>query len=84
MAHITTTYKPELAELIGSRTEEYEASTIKEVLKQMKERHGKEVYKDAKARLITINEKSIQALGYLKAPLKDGDVVGFYPLAAGG
>jgi molybdopterin converting factor small subunit len=84
MAHVTTTYKHALAESIGARTEAYEASTVKELLKQMEARHGKAVSKTASTLLITVNGLSIQSKQHYRTRLKEGDVVGFFPLAAGG
>lgn len=84
MAHITATYKSDLAERIGVRTESYDAGTVKEVVEQIKARHGKDAYKHAKSLLITVNGLSIQKKRYFSTPLAEGDVVGFYSLAAGG
>jgi MoaD family protein len=84
MAHVTVTYKSEMIERIGAREEEYDASTVKDVLTQIKARHGKEVAKTAKTLLITVNGLSIQKKQHYATRLADGDTVGFYPLAAGG
>lgn len=84
MAHISTTYKPELSKLVGASSEEYDADTVKDVLKHIKARHGKEAYKLAKSLLITVNGLSIQTEHYFATRLSEGDVVGFFPLAAGG
>ena len=84
MAQVTTTYKAELAEHIGVSSEEYDAQNIKGLLKEIKARHGKDVYKKAKTMLITINQLSIQNEHHYAARLADGDIVGFFPLAAGG
>ncbi len=84
MAQITTTYKHILAERLGTKSEHYEADTVKDVLRQIKELHGKELYKLAKAMLITVNGLSIQMEHRYKTRLNNGDVVGFFPLAAGG
>ena len=84
MANVTVTYKSDLAERIGSRTEAYDAATIKDLLGQIKTRHGVDVYKIAKSMLITINALSIQKQHHFATRLSEGDVVGFFPLAAGG
>lgn len=84
MAVVTATYKSELAELIGTDAERYDASTVADVLKQLKARHGKLAYKVAKTWLITVNSLSIQAKHHYSTRLKEGDIVGFFPLAAGG
>lgn len=84
MARITTTYKADVATLTGVSSERYEADTVKDVLKQIKSRHGKEAYKAAKAMLITVNGLSIQMEHHFSTRLENGDTVGFFPLAAGG
>ncbi len=84
MVRITTTYKARLAESIGVGTEQYDANTVKDVLRQMEARHGKEVAKAAKAMLITVNSRSIQNKKHYSTRLQEGDIVGFFPLAAGG
>lgn len=85
MAEITATYKSDLATLIGVSTEIYDAKTVKDLLNQMKARHGKEAYKLAKTLLITVNSLSIQLdHKHYATRLDEGDVVGFFPLAAGG
>lgn len=84
MAEVTVTYRSDLAEHIGTSLEHYEASTVKDVLKHIEKRHGKQSYKAAKAMLITVNGLSIQTKHYYATKLASGDTVGFYPLAAGG
>lgn len=84
MAKISTLYKAELATLAGTPSEEYDASTVKDLIKKIQEKHGKETAKVAKTLIITVNGISIQNKKYFATPLADGDVVGFYPLAAGG
>lgn len=84
MAYVTTTYRSDLAELIGLTSEEYNAATIKDLLHQMKERHGKDAVKLAKTLLITVNSLSIQTKHHYSTRLAEGDIVGFFPLAAGG
>lgn len=84
MAEVTVTYKSDLAELVGTSLEHYDAKTIKDVLHQIKARHGKEAYKLAKTLLITVNGLSIQMKHHFSTRLDEGDTVGFFPLAAGG
>lgn len=84
MAQITATYKQELSERMGAKSEQYEADTVRDVLRQIRERHGKESYKAAKSMLITVNGLSISKEHHYSTRLADGDVVGFFPLAAGG
>jgi molybdopterin converting factor small subunit len=84
MAQITTTYKSELADRIGVKSETFEATVVKDVLNQIKTKHGKDTYKLAKTMLITVNSLSIQKDSRFATRLKEGDVVGFFPLAAGG
>lgn len=84
MAQVTVTYKALLAELVEAKSERYDATTVKDLLKQIKDRHGSDAYKVAKAMLITVNGLSIQMKHHFSTSLNDGDVVGFFPLAAGG
>ncbi|MDR2035466.1 MAG: MoaD/ThiS family protein [Coriobacteriales bacterium] len=84
MAQITATYKADLAEGIGAKSEGFDAATVGDVLGQIKARHGKDTCKLARTMLITLNGLSIQKERRFATRLKDGDVVGFFPLAAGG
>lgn len=84
MARITTSYTSGLVPLTGTNAERYEAATIKDLLGQIKARHGKEAYKKARTMLITINKLSIQKEQHFSTRLTDGDEVGFFTLAAGG
>ena len=84
MAKISTLYKAELVALTGTTSEEYDADTVKDLIKRIREYHGKDAAKLAKSLIITVNGISIQNKKYYATPLADGDVVGFYPLAAGG
>lgn len=85
MAQITVVYKsPDLARSVAATEEQFDASTVREVLKQIRERHGKDAYKLAKSKLITINGLSIQTKHYYATHLAEGDLLGFFSLAAGG
>ena len=84
MAQITVMYRSGLADNIGVRKEQLEASTISELLRIIKLVHGKTACKQAKSMLIVVNSVSISHQKLFATKLNDGDEVKFLPLAAGG
>jgi molybdopterin synthase sulfur carrier subunit len=84
MAQVTVTYRGKLAEETGKRSEEIEAQTVRQVLRQVKTNYGKEAHRIAKMELIAVNGVGILQKRVFATTLSDGDVVSFYPLAAGG
>ncbi len=81
---ITVKYRGDLYLKIKKRQEEFKAAKVWDLLQQIKAAYGKEIYKEAKRMLITVNNESILLHKGYKTILKDGDVVTFFPIAAGG
>ena len=84
MNEVKVKYRGRLAALAGSQEETVAASNVEEILKALRERHGREAEKEGRSMLITLNGESILLLKRYKTALKEGDVVSFYPLCAGG
>jgi molybdopterin converting factor small subunit len=77
-------YRGHLAALTGVSEEAFEAGNVEGILKSIRQRHGREAEKAARAMLIALNGESILLLKGFKTVLKDGDVINFFPLCAGG
>jgi MoaD family protein len=77
-------YRSQLAELTGIAEERLEAATVKDILKSIGERFGREAEKKAKTMLIVVNSESILQLRHFKSALRDGDEVSFLPICGGG
>ena len=73
-----------LAELAGTSLEEMEATTVKDILRNIKVRCGAEAEKSAKSMLIAVNGESILHLRRYKTALQAGDEVAFLPICGGG
>ena len=84
MNKILIKYRGHLSSLTGMEEEKLEAVDVKSVLKSIRQRHGREAEKTAKAMLIALNGESILLLKRYNTVLKDGDVISFFPLCAGG
>ncbi len=82
MIHVT--YRAGLADLTGCTSEQFEASSVKEVLACIKRVHGKKAYQEAKRLLITVDQKSITLLDNLRTRLPDGCTVDFLTISGGG
>ena len=90
MNTIRVKYRARLAALAGVAEETLEsgpqgpAANVEDVLRFIRERHGREAEKEARTMLIALNGESILLLKRYKTALKEGDVVSFFPLCAGG
>ena len=84
MSKVTVKYRGRLASFTGLPEESFDAANVEAVLKLLRERHGREAEKEGRTMLITINGESILLLKRYKTVLKDGDVLSFFPLCAGG
>ena len=84
MSKVTVKYRGRLASFTGLPEEAFDAADVEAVLKLLRELHGREAEKEGRTMLITINGESILLLKRYKTVLKDGDVVSFFPLCAGG
>ena len=84
MCKVQVKYRGHLASLTGSAEETLEARDVEGVLRSLREHHGRKAEKAARAMLITVNGESILLLRRYKTVLKEGDVVSFFPLCAGG
>jgi molybdopterin converting factor small subunit len=84
MALVTVTYRAKLEELVGRRSEEFDAEDITDLLRLINNAHGAAAYREAKAMIIAINGVSILKKQVFKTRLATGDKVNFFSLAAGG
>ena len=84
MNEIRVKYRGQLAALTGVPEETFEAEDVEGVLRILGKRHGRGAERTARSMLIALNGESILLLRRYKTPLKDGDVLGFFPLCAGG
>jgi len=84
MAKITVKYRGHLSALAGTPEDTFESADVESALRAIRLRRGREAEKNARAMLITLNGKSILLLKRYKTALKDGDVVSFFPICAGG
>jgi len=81
---ITIKYYATLAAMAGKKTEELEASNVRDVLRHIKTVYGSAAYKEARRMLITVNNESILLKKVFATSLKDGDELAFFPILAGG
>jgi molybdopterin converting factor small subunit len=84
MATVTAHYHATLRDEVGICEETVEATTVRDLLRHIKSKHGSGAYKAAKAALIVVNGRGVHLEKAYATPLAEGDVVGFYPLGAGG
>ena len=84
MSKVQVKYRGNLAVLIGIVEETLEAANVESVLRCIRKRHGKEVERAARSMLIARNGESIQLQKGYKTKLKEGDLISFFPLCAGG
>ncbi len=68
----------------GTKTENFSAKNVKELLKLIEQKHGKEIYKMAKSSNILVNEKDAGNIDGYKTRLIDTDIVKFLPICGGG
>ena len=81
---IKVKYRGNLASLTGIAEESLEARDVRAVIKSIRRRYGPEAGKAARAMLIALNGESILLLNRYRTALKEGDVLSFFPIAAGG
>jgi len=84
MIKVQVKYRGHLAALTGIPEEIFESGNIAGILKLISKRYGREAEKSAKIMLIAVNGESIHLLKGFKTALKDGDVITFFPVCAGG
>ncbi len=80
----TVKYYGILLKQTGCSEESVEAKNIKELLKQLKTKYGKEFYTYAKKSYILINETPASNIDGYSSKLKTDDVVQFLPVCGGG
>jgi molybdopterin synthase sulfur carrier subunit len=84
VSKVLVKYRGHLAALTGAGEETLEALNVKGALRSLRERHGREAEKAARTMIIALNGESILLLRRYKTILKEGDVLSFFPLCAGG
>jgi len=84
MSKVRVKYRGHLAALTGIAEETIEAGDVEAVLRSIRERCGRDTEKAARTMLIAVNGESILLLKRYKTQLKEGDVLNFFPLCAGG
>ena len=84
MNKVIVKYRGHLAALTGVAEDNLEASNVEDVLKTISERHGREAEKEARTMIIALNGENILLLKRYKTALKEGDLLNFFPLCAGG
>jgi molybdopterin synthase sulfur carrier subunit len=84
MEKVLVKYRGHLAALTGIAEETFEAADVEDVLRAIRKVHGPEAEKAARAMLIALNGESILLLKRFKTAVKEGDVISFFPLCAGG
>ena len=84
MNKIEVKYRGHLSALTGIAEETFEGRNVEDILKSLRERHGREAEKAARAMIIALNGENILLLNRYKTVLKEGDVISFFPLCAGG
>jgi molybdopterin converting factor small subunit len=84
MSRVSVKYRGHLAGVTGIAEEAMEARDVEGVLRSLRERHGRDAEKEARAMLITVNGESILLLKRYKTVLNNGDIVNFFPICAGG
>ena len=81
---VTVKYRGHLAALTNISEEIFESGNVNGILKLIRERHGRDAEKAARAMLIVVNGESILLLQGYKTVLKEADLINFFPLCAGG
>ena len=84
MSRVVVKYRGHLVSLTGVKEESFDAADIKGLLNSLKSRYSREAEKAARSMLITVNGESIHLLRHYKTTLQGGDVIGFFPICAGG
>ncbi len=81
---IKVRYFGNLAQKVETKEEDFEAKNINALLKNIKSKHGDEIFQIAKTSHIIINEENAAFKGGFKAKLNSGDTVKFLPICGGG
>jgi molybdopterin converting factor small subunit len=81
---VTVKYRGHIANIVGASEDTFESENVEGVLKLIRERHGKKAEKTARSSLIALNGKSILLLKLYQTTLKEGDIINFFPISAGG
>ena len=84
MSMVQVKYRGHLALLTGLKEENLNAANVGDLLKTIGKQFSPEAEKAARSMLITVNGESIHLLRLFKTSLLTGDIVGFYPICAGG
>lgn len=79
---ITVQYYGELYHLTGARFDTLEADSVQDVLVFMQKRYGENVFACARHSLVYRNRTLVFDLN--RVYLRDGDLLSFFPPAAGG
>lgn len=77
-------YYGQLRELTGLTEEVSTGKDVRQCLQHIKDKYGREAYREAKHCLITVNGKSILSLENFKTKVGTEDVLRFLPLCGGG
>ena len=84
MPKITVKYRGHLTALTKIPEEVLEGADVEAILRSIGKLYGRETAKTAGSMLIAVNGQSILILKRFKTTLKEGDVINFFPLCAGG
>ncbi|MDR0497160.1 MAG: MoaD/ThiS family protein [Treponema sp.] len=84
MCNIHVKYRGSIADLTGTKEESFKAGNVRDVLKAIRKRYGRNAEKAARTMLIALNGESILLLKGYKTTLKEDDTLSFFPLSAGG
>ena len=84
MSKVKVKYRGHLTKLTGTAEETLEAKDVESLLKTLRLCHGREAEKAGRCMIIALNGENILHLKQYKTALKDGDVISFFPLCAGG
>ncbi len=81
---VTVKYHGMFVKKIGTASESFESGSIKDLLKQLKVKYGKEVYSYAKMSYILVNDINVSNENGYKTKLVSGDIIQFLPVCGGG
>lgn len=79
-----TVYVGMLAKKTGTKTENIAAKSVKDLLREIEKKYGREVYKMAKSSSILVNEKDAGNMDGYSTKILDSDIVKFLPICGGG
>ena len=84
MAGVTVRYRGALSDVTGVEEEDFNANTVRDILKHIKTNYGADAEKKAKSMLIAIDGESMLLRDGFATVLADGEVVQFLPICGGG